>query len=439
MGRVVVDELVVALRLDDSQFDAAVAEAIAARQKLADESVKAEAKESSAIAGMAKRYLSLYAVIKLVGSAYAELLNVSEGLLQLSNESRRLGMAAHGLRTWQNAFEMLGGSAGDATSEIQKFTDSINALIYKGDVGENLQWLNRLGITPQRGMTYEDTAQKVFTGIQAGLASGTIKTRQEAGYLARQAGFGGVGEFITQNPNSGLSEYRAFIAAAEARAAGNATASSGAAVGRNTIRNAQELQLTKEGVVGRQAGRIMSATNVATDVRQAFWKGGEWVADIAAGVVNVVADSIIVKSADEKTGVTRVFTDSGDAIYFGPDGKALKDQEKAAKEFVVTNPIGNKPSSNSQSSGATDKSSGVLDFIKPRVRRVTPEEILSSPANTMPAAPPTPNVSQDNSRSSSATINQTINIRSTDPSAAGRSVGAETRKAVNAQADGAGR
>lgn len=396
MGRIVVDELIVALRLDDSQFDRAVAEAIAARQQLADETVKAESKESSAIGRTAARYLSLYAVIKLVGGAYQELLNVSDGLLQLSNESRRLGMAAHGLRTWQNAFQMLGGSAGDATSEVDKFTNSLNALIFKGDVGENLQWLNRLGITPTRGMTYEDTATRVFSGIQSGLASGTIKSRQEAGFIARQAGFSGVGEFITQNPNAGASQFAAFLAAAESRAVGNGTTNAGAAVGRNTIRNAQELQLTKEGIAGRQSGRIMEATNIATDVRQAFWKGGEWTVDIAASVVNVMADSIMTSSTDKGSGITRSFTDTGEAIYYGPDGRPLKDQEMAAKEFVNSNPIGSTPR-------------------------------------------PTPNVGGGSSSSNATTIHQKIDIRSTDPVRAGSEVAERTRKAVNAQADGAAR
>lgn len=401
MARVVVDELVVALRLDDSQFDAAVAEAIAARQKLADETGRAEQRESSALAGMARRYLSLYAVLSLVSSAYKEMLQVSDGLLQLSNESRRLGMAAHGLRTWQNAFEMLGGSAGDATSEIDKFTNSLNNLIFKGDVGENLQWLNRLGITPQRGMTYENTAPRVFSGIKEGLASGAIKSAQEAGYLARQAGFGGVAEYITQNPSAGAADFQRFLGAAESRAVGTGTANAGAAVGRNTIRNAQELLLTKEGVAGRQAGRIMEATNTATAMNKLLWKGGENLVDIAAETVNVVGKVVVPKVENEKSGVGFVSTFSGGMYYDLKTGKALTFEEAQARN------------------------KGLESYSK------------VSPITS--AAPPTPNVMGGSSSSKTVTINQTNNIRSTDPVAAGNAVADKTRKAVNAQADGAAR
>jgi hypothetical protein len=240
VARTIIDEAIVMLRLDDSQFDKAVAEAIAARQTLTNESEKHEKKESSSIGALTRRWLTFAAALGLVTKAFGKFQSIADNLRDLSNESRRLGMSSAGLRTWQNAIEMLGGKAEDATSEVDKFTQSLNNLIFKGEVGDNLQWLNRLGISVHRGMTYDDTARQVFTGLQEGLASGTIKSRQEAGFIARQAGFGSVGEFITQRKGDTLSDFDAFIGASATRVASEADIALGRDYAESRIERRQE-------------------------------------------------------------------------------------------------------------------------------------------------------------------------------------------------------
>ncbi len=375
MARVVVDELVVALRLDDSQFDRAVAEAIAARQKIGDEAEKQEKREGDSVGRSIGRYLKWAAILAAVGKTYAAVLDISDNLMDLENSSRRLGQSAHGLRTWQNAMEMLGGKASDATGEVEKFQESLNALIFKGDVGENLQWLNRLGVTPQRGMSYDDTSRRVFSGIQQGLASGTIKDRQEAGFIARQAGFAGVGAYITQNPNAGIDQFNAFLASAAARATPNGTAATGAGIGRFVTSKGQEVQLNKEVETAKNAELIKQTVAAVASGKQ-----------IMTDFMSITAQSVSL--------IGDVFT-----------GEFNDEIQK------------NRPEGGWRGS--------------PEMRRRNPVPT--------PSAVPTPNVMGGSSSSKSVTINQTNNIRSTDPTAAGNAVAEKTRKAINAQSDGASR
>ena len=389
VARVVVDELVVALRLDDSQFDRAVAEAIAARQKLSDESEKSAKKESSSIGALAARWLTLAAALKLVTKAFDKFQNIADNLRDLSNESRRLGMSSSGLRTWQNAIELLGGKAGDATSEVEKFTESLNNLIFKGEVGDNLQWLNRLGITPQRGMTYDNTARQVFTGIQQGLASGTIKDRQEAGFIARQAGFGGVGDFITQRKGDTIAEFDAFLKGAGSRVASEGDIDKGRDYSEGRITRRQERY-------GPLADTFMSAEEALDATMEKINDG-------------------FIKMLDWLNSPDAPWNDGGSAMrWMGFGGKM-------SSIGGGTDSRGNALPVNSE----TGRTAGsVADRIAMWGRSFSV---------------PTPNVMNGASSSKSVTINQTNNIRSTDPVAAGNAVADKTRKAVSAQADGAAR
>ena len=383
-----------------------------------------------------------------------EVVKIADGLLDLSTESRRVGMSASGLRTWQNAIEMLGGKAGEATSEVGKFMESLNALVYKGDVGDNLQWLARLGIPVRRGMTYEETAPQVFSAIKKGRASGTIKDDQEAGFIARQAGFGIVGDYITQRPNASAQDFNKFIASNRGRAIDEGSASSGANAMRSIIQAGQKLQQTKEGVVGRQSGRIGGIAQTAGEVKEFGWEFGEGAVNIAANVVTIIADKINPTTESNETGISRVVTDSGDILYYDKEGKYIKDQEAAAKKFTQEGPkkkeVKKKPPSvereitdsgdaiyyDQDGKYITDQAMAERAFLS---KTSSEKRARTEPSLTqVPVPPPTPNVSTDNSRSSNVTINQTNHIRSTEPAAAGREVASRTRKEIVGLSDGAG-
>jgi hypothetical protein len=456
VGRQVVDELVVALRLDDSQFDRAVADAIAARQKLADETDKAAKKEGNSLGAVAGRYLKWAAVLTLMKKVSDEVVKVADGLLDLSTESRRLGMSASGLRTWQNAIEMLGGKAGEATSEVGKFMESLNALVYKGDVGENLQWLARLGVPVRRGMTYEETAPQVFSAIKKGRASGTIKDDQEAAFIARQAGFGIVGDYIAQRPTATQDDFRGFIGLARSRAIDEGNAAAGAQAMRSVIQAGQKLQQTKEGIVGRQEGKISAIAEAAGATKEFAWEIGEGVVNVGTAVINVAKKAAAGSSVgDGKSGVVvhYPYSDTGfaSAPYYTDSvtGKEIpadeakrrmkesRERDAREKESARSGKIIRNGESSPSPAGVTPRAGANFRDSTDRRGGTEPRPSPSLPVVAVP--PPTPNVQNDNSRSSNVTINQTNNIRSTDPVSAGREVAGRTRKEIVGLSDGAAR
>lgn len=430
MARQVVDELVVALRLDDSQFDRAVADAIAARQKLADETEKATKKEGDSLGAVAGRYLKWAAVLALMKKVSDEVVKVADGLLDLSVESRRLGMSASGLRTWQNAIEMLGGKAGEATSEVGKFIESLNNLVYKGEVGDNLQWLARLGVPVRRGMTYEETAPQVFAAIKKGRASGTIKDDQEAAFIARQAGFGIVGDYIAQRPTATQEDFRGFVGSARSRAIDEGNAASGAQAMRSIIQAGQKLQQTKEGIVGQHEKTISAAAEVAGATKNIGWEIGEAAVTIGEAVVTIVKKAADKSSRPEgKSGVV-VNYPFGDyeptgRVYYtdAATGKVIPDDE--ARRRISESRKRDEEERKAARSGKIIRSSG------------GPPKAGEFFSRGVSVPPPTPGASTDNSRSSNITINQTNNIRSTEPAAAGREVASRTRKEIVGLSDGA--
>lgn len=464
MGKQIVDELVVALRLDDSQFDRAVADAIAARQKLADETESATKQEGASLGAVAGRYLKWAAIIGLMKKVSDEVVKVADGLLDVTTESRRLGMSASGLRTWQNAIEMLGGKAGEATSEVGKFMESLNNLVYKGEVGDNLQWLARLGVPVRRGMSYEDTAQQVFAAVKKGRASGTIKDDQEAAFIARQAGFGLVGDYIAQRPQANQNDFKGFIASARSRAIDDGNASAGAQAMRNIIQAGQKLQQTKEGVVGRQEGKISAIAEAAGATKEFFWDLGEGTINVGSAIVNIAKENMSGSATQDKKSGVEIHTDYGDptrgigeTTYYtdsatgkeipekealrrikqAEDARAKEDDERRRKlrsgsitrDGASQSPAGSPPAPGAYFAESAAKAKRDAD----RAAR------KPAPAPQVIVPPPTPNVSSDNSRSNNVTINQTNNIKSTDPAAAGREVAGRTRKEIVGLSEGAAR
>jgi hypothetical protein len=361
--------MVVVLRLDDSQFDRGIAEAIAARAKLDDKMAESDRKQGNSLGNSIGRYLKWAAVFAAIGKTYMAALEISDGLLDLENSSRRLGMSADGLRKWQNAFEMLGGKASDATSEIQKFNQSLNAMSLKGDVDDSLMWVVRAtGHSVKRGQTYEQTAPQVFSGIMGQLASGRLKDIPEAVAMAQYARFSGVGEFIAQNGRGAtLEQFNAFMASAQARSTPNATSAAGANIGRFAIGQEQDI---------RQNSEIETAKN------QRFIQN---VVQGVAGTKQFVTDLMSVTAQG-----VQVFGDVA-------SGKFNEDVQAG------------RPAGGWRGS--------------PEMRRRNPPT---------PNAVPTPNVSSGGTvKQSNTTINQDIKITAPNPEAAGSSVATRTKSAIS--------
>lgn len=368
MGRNVVDEMVVVLRLDDSQFDKGIAEAIAARQKFDDQMDESERRQGQSFKSSLGRYLTWAAILGAIGKTYSAVLQISDGLMDLENSSRRLGMSAHGLRTWQNAFEMLGGKASDATNEIQKFNQSLIAMAFKGDVDDSLMWLVRATGRPvKRGQTYEETAPQVFTGIKEKMASGRIKDIPEAVAWAQWAGFSGVGEFIAQNPTATLDQFNAFMARAGSRATPSGTAATGADIGRFVTSQSQRVQQEKE---------IETAKNAS--IIETVVKGVSGTKMIVTDLLSVTAQGVTV--------IGKLATGSLD--------------EEIQK---------NKPEGGWRGS--------------PEFRRRNPPTPNAVPTPMAPASM--------NGNSSTTTIHQDIKITAPNPAAAGNAVASKTKSAIS--------
>lgn len=202
MAKQVVDELVALLKLDDKQYRQAVSDAIKRQRELANETESSSQQQQSSVSRLITRYATWGAAIGLVVKGFQKFSNIAEALRDISNESLRMGMRASSLKAWQNAFEMLGKKAEEATGTIEGFQNSINALIYKGELGGNLQMLARLGVRfqDQRGHARDtgEVASDLYKSLQRGLQNKSIGSVNEAAFLAKQAGFDQVGDAIAQ-------------------------------------------------------------------------------------------------------------------------------------------------------------------------------------------------------------------------------------------------
>ncbi len=190
MSKEVIDELVALLKLDDKQFKQAMAGARKEFQATAAESKKDSESMGNDIKSLAVKYLSFVAILALLKKGFSAIGDAAVKTMQLGNASRHLGQSAGSLRNWQNAVEMLGGKAEDATSSIEGFQKSMFDLVVMGKVGSNLEMLARLGVQFQdkngHARDYTAVAKDTSVAIQRAITQKTIRLfRLQSTYIAQ--------------------------------------------------------------------------------------------------------------------------------------------------------------------------------------------------------------------------------------------------------------
>lgn len=216
----VIDQLIVALKLDPKEFTKGEKE-VAASVLRTKENVKQGARSMSqemgqAAEGFAKSGGVISRVFSkggAIGLAIAAIITggklANDTLYQIAVNTRRLGLdsrnynlAANGLRNLQNASEQAGGSLEDATVSAGGLAKSLFDLRFNGQISESLVFLGRLGVKFQdaTGKARDFKAVTLDTAEALGkLQAEGRMTQSEAFFAAQQAGFtGGMAQLVTQ-------------------------------------------------------------------------------------------------------------------------------------------------------------------------------------------------------------------------------------------------
>lgn len=234
-NKTVIDELIVALKLDPRDFDKGSKQAAASILR-AKKEVKSATDEMSKGAENAARSFgnSGGSIAKVfgrggaVGLAIAAMIAagkiVNDKLYEVSERTRRLGLdarayntSAAGLRNLQNAAELAGGSLEDANVSAGGLVKSLFDLKFQGAVSDQLIQLARLGVqfTDNSGKArdFKDVTLDTAAALEKLQASGQMN-RAEAIQFAQSAGFqGGMAQLVA----GGRGGVAAALARQEAR------------------------------------------------------------------------------------------------------------------------------------------------------------------------------------------------------------------------------
>lgn len=217
-NKTVIDELIVALKLDPRDFDKGSKQAAASIVK-AKKDVKSATDEMAAGADKAARgFANTGGVIGKVFSrggaiglalalAVAAGKKINDMLYEVAENTRKLGLdarayntSAAGLRNMQNAAELAGGSLEDANQAAGGLVKSLFDLKFNGAVSDQLIQLARLGVqfTDAKGQArdFKDVTLDTAAALEKLQASGQMN-RAEAIQFATQAGFtGGMAQLV---------------------------------------------------------------------------------------------------------------------------------------------------------------------------------------------------------------------------------------------------
>lgn len=217
-NKTVIDELIVALKLDPRDFDKGT-------KKVAAEIVKAKKEVKSATDDMSKgaenaarsfsnaggtigRVFSRGGAIGLaLAVAVAAGKKINDMLYEVAENTRKLGLdarayntSAAGLRNMQNAAELAGGALEDANASAGGLVKSLFDLKFNGAVSDQLIQLARLGVqftdASGKARDFKDVTLDTAEALERMQRSGQM-SRSEAIQFAQQAGFtGGMAQLV---------------------------------------------------------------------------------------------------------------------------------------------------------------------------------------------------------------------------------------------------
>ena len=187
----VIDQLVVKLGLDPKDFTKGEKQVAASSLDLEQKVRKSSDSIGSQLGKLAGKYLVIGAVIQGIKKAVTFIDDVSTRTRRLGIDAKNYDTAADRLRNFENAVEMMGGSAEEARRTVAGFQKSIFDLAYNGQVSDSLMMLARLGVQFQTSTgeardfndVMLDTADAIAKAQQQGMS------RSNAYQFLQQAGF----------------------------------------------------------------------------------------------------------------------------------------------------------------------------------------------------------------------------------------------------------
>lgn len=257
----VIDQLIVKLGLDPRDFTKGEKQ-VAASVLDVEKKVKASATSMSGqLVGMAAKWLTVAAAIAAVKKVVGAIDDAADATRKLGIDAKNYDTAAARLRNFENAVQMMGGSAAEARQTLAGFNRSIFDLAYNGQVSDSLVMLSRLGVQFQdaTGQARDfndvilDTADAIAKQQQQGMS------RSNAFNFLQQSGFdAGTSQLILSG--------RANIQAEQARQGGRFQVDGKALAGAENVvtsRIDKEQQIDALGVkgLGVGAGSIQATIN----------------------------------------------------------------------------------------------------------------------------------------------------------------------------------
>jgi len=212
----VVDQLIVKLGLDPRDFDKGRKQAAAGVLETEQTVKKSAGGMSTSLTRLATKWLSVAGAILAVKKAVGVIDDVATRTRRLGIDARNYDIAAAGLRNFENAAEMFGGSAEEARRSVAGLNQAVFDLAYNGQMSDSLVMLARLGVNFQTSTGHArefkdivlDTADAIGRAQQKGM------TRGEAYQYLQQSGFDqGTSQMIL----AGRAQAQAALAAQEKR------------------------------------------------------------------------------------------------------------------------------------------------------------------------------------------------------------------------------
>src|SRR5690606_33384623 len=128
----VIDQLIVKLGLDPSDFTKGEKQVAASVLKTKDDVKRANKEMGDSFVSTTKKFLSVAAVVAALKKMLGALADVSTETRRLAIITGNLRMAAADMRNYQNAVEMMGGKAEEVTATVEGLAKAIFDLNFMG-------------------------------------------------------------------------------------------------------------------------------------------------------------------------------------------------------------------------------------------------------------------------------------------------------------------
>lgn len=291
-NKTVIDELIVKLGLDPSDFKKGQKEAAGAMLET-EQAIDTSAKKSSgSITKLAGRFLTLAAAILVVKKAWNFVSDAASETRALGINAANFGLKASELRNYANAVEQMGGSAEEATRTVGGFAKAMFDLAYQGTVSDSLVMLARLGVQFQdssgKARSFKDVLLDTAGALETAQKNGTM-TRESAFQYAQAAGFDSGSAQLALLGRAGA---EAELAKQNGlRQVGAGDVGKATEIDRSRIGREQSLQAAGVASLNVGGGAIEAVNNFATHVTKLV-SGQESLTDATKGLTGAINGSL---------------------------------------------------------------------------------------------------------------------------------------------------